>query len=222
MVFSVLKRAFDLSASLIGLVVLWPFLTFIGLALLLTSGSPVIFSQARIGRGGRPFSVKKFRTMRPLRGAESGSFEPGGRDRITPFGRILRAYKIDELPQLWNVLKGEMSFVGPRPEIQKWVEVYPERWRSILTIKPGITDPASLYYRDEEEILAASPDPEKAYRDVILPHKLELYEAYVRNRTFLGDIGIILETLARICHRDPPGKHGEQSDAQQAQPAGQR
>ena len=117
---------------------------------------------------------------------------------MTPFGRLLRAWKLDELPQLWNVLRGEMSFVGPRPEIRKWVEVYPERWRRVLAIKPGITDPATLYYRNEEEVLAASPDPDQTYRDVILPHKLDLYEEYVIKKTFLGDFRIILETIGRV------------------------
>ena len=196
-----MKRAFDLLLSLTGLAVLWPFLALVGLVGLLTSGGPVFFAQERIGLHGRPFRVLKFRTMRPLRGAEAGSFEPGSRSRVTPFGRILRAWKIDELPQLWNVLKSEMSFVGPRPEIRKWVEAYPERWRAVHAIKPGITDPASIRYRDEEDILAASPDPERTYRDVILPHKLELYEAYVAHTTWLGDVGIILETLAKIVKR---------------------
>ena len=175
-----------------------PFLALIGLAVLLTSGRPVIFSQERIGLGGRPFRLRKFRTMRALEGAEAGFFEPGSRARVTPVGRFLRAYKLDELPQLWNVLVGEMSLVGPRPEIRKWVETYPERWRKVLAIRPGITDPASLLYRDEEEILAASPDPEKTYRDVILPHKLDIYEDYVDHRTDLGDLRLIVETLARI------------------------
>jgi len=136
--------------------------------------------------------------MLVLSGAESGLFEPGSRSRVTPFGRILRAYKIDELPQLWNVLKGEMSFVGPRPEIRKWVEAFPSRWTKILSVKPGITDPASVVYRHEEEILAASSDPDGTYRSEVLPHKLALYEDYVESRTFWGDVRIILLTLAKI------------------------
>jgi len=193
-----MKRAFDLSVSLAGLCLLWPLLAIIGFAVRLTSGGPILFIQERAGRGGRPFRLLKFRTMEVLKGAERGLFEPGSRTRVTPFGRILRAYKIDELPQLWNVLKGEMSFVGPRPEIRKWVEAYPDRWRKVLSVKPGITDPASIVYRDEEEILGASPDPEKTYRDVILPHKLSLYEGYVDHATFWGDLQTILATLAKI------------------------
>ena len=193
-----MKRFFDITISLAGLILLSPFFATVALAALVTSGRPVLFSQERVGHHGRPFQVLKFRTMEVLRGAERGLFEPGSRTRVTPFGRILRAYKIDELPQLWNVLKGEMSFVGPRPEIRKWVEAYPDRWRKVLSVKPGITDPASIVYRDEEEILGASPDPEKTYRDVILPHKLSLYEGYVDHATFWGDLQTILATLAKI------------------------
>jgi len=196
-----MKRGIDVLFSLLGLTLAWPFLELIWLVVLLTSGSPVLFSQTRIGRNGRPFSLKKFRTMRVLRGAEAGLFQPGDQTRVTAVGRFLRAYKLDELPQLWNVLKGEMSVVGPRPEIRKWVDAYPERWARVLSVKPGITDPASLVYRDEEEILAASPDPEKAYRAVILPHKLRLYEEYVDNRTFFGDIRIVLETIVKVVER---------------------
>lgn len=196
-----MKRALDILLSVTGLALGWPFLATIGLAVWLTSGSPVLFSQERVGRYGRPFMLKKFRTMRIRQGAEGGLFEPGNRARVTAVGRILRAHKLDEFPQLWNVLKGEMSMVGPRPEIRKWVDAYPEQWRKVLSVKPGITDPASLLYRDEEAILAASPHPEKAYREVILPHKLDIYEKYVDNRTLLGDFGAIVETLGKIVWR---------------------
>jgi len=196
-----MKRALDVSLSLAGLLAIMPIFAIIGLAALVTSGRPVLFSQERMGHHGRPFQVLKFRTMTVLKGAESGLFEPGRRSRVTPFGRVLRAYKIDELPQLWNVLKGEMSFVGPRPEIRKWVEASPGAWRKILSVKPGITDPASLVYREEEEILAASTDPEAVYRDEILPHKMALYAEYVDRRTVAGDLAIITATLARIALR---------------------
>jgi lipopolysaccharide/colanic/teichoic acid biosynthesis glycosyltransferase len=200
-----MKRAFDLSVALAGLALLWPFLAVIGLAAWLTSGGPVLFVQERAGRGGRPFRLLKFRTMSVLRGAENGLFEPGSRVRVTPFGRILRAYKIDELPQLWNVLKGEMSFVGPRPEIRKWVEAFPDRWGRILSVTPGITDPASVVYRHEEEILAASSDPDETYRSEVLPHKLDLYEDYIESRSFWGDVRLILTTLAKIVGRTDRG-----------------
>ncbi len=202
-----MKRLFDLTASLAGLILLGPFLMIVGIAVGLSSGLPIFFVQERVGLRGRPFRLTKFRTMMVLKGADAGLFEPGGRSRVTPFGRVLRAYKIDELPQLWTVLKGEMSFVGPRPEIRKWVEAFPERWRKILSVKPGITDPASVVYRDEEAILAASPDPEKAYREDILPHKLALYEDYVDHRTFSGDLRIILATLAKIAKAENETGH---------------
>jgi lipopolysaccharide/colanic/teichoic acid biosynthesis glycosyltransferase len=130
--------------------------------------------------------------------AESGKFEPGNRDRVTAFGRFLRASKLDELPQLWNVLKGEMSLVGPRPEIRKWVDAYPERWRKVLSVRPGITDPASLIYRNEEAILSKFPNSENAYREIILAHKLDIYERYLDERTLIGDFGVVVETIGKI------------------------
>lgn len=193
-----MKRTFDVVASLTALVVLGPWLALVGLALFLTSGGPVVFSQKRAGLNGKPFMVKKFRTMSPRRGAESGLFEPGRQARVTSFGKVLRATKLDEFPQLWNVVRGDMSLVGPRPEIGKWVDVYPDRWRKVLSIRPGITDPASLIYRDEETFLSGFADPDKAYREIVLPHKLDIYEQYVDNRSLIGDLGLILKTLRKI------------------------
>jgi lipopolysaccharide/colanic/teichoic acid biosynthesis glycosyltransferase len=141
--------------------------------------------------------------------SSSGSFDAGNKSRITRIGFFLRKTKLDELPQLWNVLIGDMSIVGPRPEVRKWVEAYPERWAEVLRVKPGITDPASIYYRNEEELLAKTYEPEAYYRDHILPHKLDLYEEYVRTRSLLGDIYLILKTIISIlfpkwysCHQD--------------------
>jgi lipopolysaccharide/colanic/teichoic acid biosynthesis glycosyltransferase len=130
--------------------------------------------------------------------AEKGAFDAGDSSRVTKVGRFLRKSKLDELPQLLNVLFGSMSFVGPRPEVEKWVHVYPERWKIVHSVKPGITDNASLEFRNEEEILAASLDKEKTYRDEILPRKLELYEAYVKKHSFLTDVEIILKTILSI------------------------
>jgi lipopolysaccharide/colanic/teichoic acid biosynthesis glycosyltransferase len=193
-----LKRSLDIVGALLGLVLLWPFLGAIGLGILIADGRPVIYSQKRAGRNGREFSLIKFRTMKNKTGVRSRAFDPGDRTRITAFGRFLRGTKLDELPQLWNVLKGEMSFVGPRPEVREWVDAYPQRWASILEVKPGITDPASLVYRNEEGLLHASPDPEREYREVILPRKLDLYDQYVRERTFLADFSIIIRTVAEV------------------------
>ena len=138
-------------------------------------------------------------------GTEKGSFEAGSARRVTPVGRFLRKTKLDELPQLWNVIKGEMSLVGPRPEVRKWVDAYPARWARVLEVKPGITDPASIVFRNEEELLAAAKDPEDAYRNAILPRKLDLYEEYLRTRTFWGDVGIIFKTMRVVVAPKKPG-----------------
>ena len=133
--------------------------------------------------------------------SESGAFDVGDTSRVTAVGRFLRKTKLDELPQLWNVLRGDMSLVGPRPEVRKWVEAYPERWAKVLTVRPGITDPASIAFRNEEELLTAAPDPENYYRNVILPRKLALYEQYVATRSFWGDVGILLKTVWTVVVR---------------------
>lgn len=159
---------------------------------------PVLFCQQRIGHGGKVFRFNKFRSMRVLKEASSGSFDAGNYSRITPFGRFLRKTKLDELPQLINVLKGEMSFVGPRPEVKQWTEVYPEKWKIVHSVKPGITDNASIEFRNEEELLAKSNDPIKTYKEVILPRKLDLYIEYVNTHTFTGDIKIILKTIKAV------------------------
>jgi lipopolysaccharide/colanic/teichoic acid biosynthesis glycosyltransferase len=177
---------------------LMPLMTMVALAGYLTSGFPLFFSQVRVGRNGREFMLHKFRTMRVEPGAEKGLFNPGNCTRITPFGHFLRATKLDELPQLWNVLKGEISLVGPRPEVPKWVNAYSERWNRVLSIMPGITDPASIAFCNEELLLANSTDPDATYWEILLPRKLAIYESYLTNRSFLTDLGIILRTLASI------------------------
>lgn len=190
-----MKRCFDIIASFFGLLMLSPVLLILAVAVVLDSGFPVFFVQKRVGKGGHQFRIFKFRSMTVSKAAAEGSFDAGNSRRVTRVGRILRKTKLDELPQLWNVFIGDMSLVGPRPEVQKWVEAYPERWRFVHSIRPGITDNASLEFRNEEEILAASDDPEVTYREVVLPRKLYLYEDYVRNRTFLGDIRILFRTI---------------------------
>ena len=192
-----MKRLFDIIVSIVCLVVLGPLLAAISLAIIMTSGKPAIFIQTRVGRG-KGFILLKFRTMKIQPGAEAGAFEPGSMARTTSVGRVLRATKLDELPQLWNVLKGDMSLVGPRPEVPAWVAAYPERWEHVLSIRPGITDPASLAYRNEESILARYPNPETAYRETVLPKKLGLYEEYLQKHTLAGDIRIIVETMGKL------------------------
>lgn len=197
-----MKRALDLLFSAVGLSLLWPTLAFIGTVVFLTSGKPVFFRQVRVGRGGRPFMLVKYRTMAHRLDAKKGLFEPGNQARVTAFGRILRATKLDEFPQLWNVLKGEMSFVGPRPEVPRWVEVYPRRWQKVLTVRPGITDPASVFFRHEETILAKSSDPEEDYRRIILPKKLDLYDQYIDKNALLEDLRLIIRTIGELFRKD--------------------
>ena len=189
---------FDIIFSGIGLLLLSPLLIVVSGMILIFDGRPIFFRQTRVGINGADFILYKFRTMRVIRGAASGAFDAGDSSRITKIGAFLRKTKLDELPQLWNVFIGDMSFVGPRPEVRKWVDAYPERWAKVLTVKPGITDPASIYYRNEEELLAQADDPVACYRDQILPHKLDLYEEYVRTRTFWGDIALIFKTIMLV------------------------
>jgi lipopolysaccharide/colanic/teichoic acid biosynthesis glycosyltransferase len=195
------KRIFDFIVSLLALLALSPLLAGLAAAALISSGRPVIFRQRRVGWHGLCFTLYKFRTMTPAAGAEDGAFDAGRTARVTPLGRFLRRTKLDELPQLWNVLKGDMSLVGPRPEVRKWVEAYPERWRFVHTVQPGITDPASLHYRNEEELLARAADPESTYRDIILPDKLSLYEDYIRRRGFGTDLTLIVRSVGAMFWR---------------------
>jgi lipopolysaccharide/colanic/teichoic acid biosynthesis glycosyltransferase len=190
-----MKRLFDVLLSLLGLIVLSPILILIAIAVKVNSKGPVFFRQKRVGRYSKPFILYKFRSMTLFQLATEGIFEPGNVSRVTSIGKFFRKSKLDELPQLINVLIGDMSLVGPRPEVANWVEVYPDAWKKILTVRPGITDNASIIFHNEESILAEVDDPEQVYREVMLPKKLELYTDYVNNRSFQGDLLIILRTL---------------------------
>jgi len=196
-----MKRIVDFVLSALGLVVLSPLLLLIAVLVRLTSPGPAFFRQLRVGRNGRSFILLKFRTMAVLQDAEKGSLEVGSSARVTRVGRVLRKTKLDELPQLWNVLKGDMAMVGPRPEVRKWVDAYPDHWGRILTVRPGITDPGAIEFRNEEDILAAQSEPETYYRNVILPRKLDLYEEYVQTRSFWGDLWILLRTVWAVIAR---------------------
>lgn len=193
-----LKRTFDLFASIVGLLVIIPVFVIIAILIKLVMPGPVFFIQTRIGKGGNEFQLLKFRTMQVKLKTSEGSFDVGDQSRITPFGMILRKTKLDEIPQLINVLKGEMSLVGPRPEVKKWTQVYPEQWDIVHQVKPGITDNASIEFRNEEDILSQSLNPEETYRDVILPRKLELYINYVNHHSFFGDLRIIIRTIQTV------------------------
>lgn len=192
------KRLFDLLGAGFALLLLWPLFLLIALLIAADSRGGVFYLQERIGKNGRPFRLYKFRTMHT--GADrQGLLTVGHKDnRTTSAGRFLRRYKLDELPQLINVLRGDMSFVGPRPEVAKYVAMYTENQRKVLEVKPGITDPASLAYFEENELLAGSPNPEATYIQEIMPAKLAMNLEYLRHRTFFSDLKIILKTLGRI------------------------
>lgn len=189
-----LKRLFDIAASAIGLLLLAPVLLGIAIWIKRDSPGPVFFRQERIGRHGQPFRIYKFRSMRQ---DNAGLQITVGEDaRITRSGRFIRAYKLDELPQLINVLLGDMSIVGPRPEVPRYVALYPAEVRAeVLSVRPGITDLASVQYRSESTLLAQSSNPEQTYVDTILPAKLALCRQYVRERSFWLDLRIIGMTL---------------------------
>lgn len=194
-----IKRGFDFLISGLGLLAASPLLAVIALAIRRDSRGPVFFRQERVGRGGRVFRIHKFRTM--YTDAERcGTQITVGRDpRITRVGETLRRYKLDELPQLWDVLRGEMSLVGPRPEVPRYVALYPDRVREVvLSVRPGITDPASLEFYDESALLGRQADPETYYREQLLPRKLEIYERYARQHGLASDLRIVLATIARV------------------------
>jgi lipopolysaccharide/colanic/teichoic acid biosynthesis glycosyltransferase len=191
-------RSLDLFFSLLGLILLSPFFIFMALAIKLSSHGPVLYKQSRVGLNGADFNVFKFRTMR-ANSDMLGLLTVGGRDpRITSFGYFLRKYKLDELPQLINVLIGDMSLVGPRPEVKKYVDLYTVEQKRVLTIRPGITDWASINYRDENEILGQSTDPEKDYIEEVMPDKLRYNMIYINKYGVLEYLKIIFITLWRI------------------------
>jgi lipopolysaccharide/colanic/teichoic acid biosynthesis glycosyltransferase len=189
---------FDCLASLGGLLVLSPLLILAAALVRMTSPGPVLFCQERVGRGFRRFRIFKFRSM-VVDAPQKGSAITVGRDpRITAVGHILRATKIDELPQLVNVLKGDMSFVGPRPEVPKYVEQFRQDYQEILQVRPGITDLASIEYRDEAAVLAMAEVPEREYVERVLPEKIRLAKDYIRRQSLWFDLKIILITLWRL------------------------
>lgn len=193
-----LKRLFDITASAGALLVLSPLLLILGLAVLLTSKGGMIYRQQRVGRDGKLFWLYKFRSMRPASDQQI-LLTIGTRDnRITPVGYFLRKYKLDELPQLVNILKGDMSVVGPRPEVPRYVDMNDPVMREVLLVRPGLTDLASLQYFDESDLLAQSDHPEQTYLQEILPAKLALNQQYIRQQSFWLDLKIIGQTIARI------------------------
>jgi len=187
-----LMRALDAAGSLSALVLFSPLLAIVALLILLRDGRPVLFRQTRIGRKGKPFCILKFRTMHS--GISGHPLTALNDRRITGIGRWLRKFKVDELPQLWNVLRGDMSLIGPRPEVAEFVELQDHRWRTVLEVRPGVTDLASLAFRDEEDLLDPAADLETYYRSVILPQKLHLNLHYQKSRTLSRDLKLLWMT----------------------------
>jgi lipopolysaccharide/colanic/teichoic acid biosynthesis glycosyltransferase len=196
-----MKRIFDISVATVGLVILSPLLVLIAVLIKLDSQGSVFFRQVRIGRRRQPFRIYKFRTMIPDAPCTGGLITVGEDPRITRIGRWLRKTKLDELPQLLNVVKGEMSFVGPRPEVPHYVELFHKDYEEILQVAPGITDLASLAYHNEAELLGKAEDPEKEYVHHILPEKIRLAKEYVHRSSLRFDLLVILKTLWRISRR---------------------
>lgn len=195
------KRIIDIIVAVLGLLMLAPVLIVTSFLIKCSSPGPVLFKQERMGLNGKSFKIIKFRSM--VVGAENSgrqitvNNDPG----ITKLGKYLRKYKIDELPQLYNVLKGEMSLVGPRPEVRRYVDMYSEKQLELLAVKPGITDYASIEFRNENEILALTDNPEQVYLEIIMPYKLKLGLRYINDMSLLTDLKIILLTL-QACVRD--------------------
>jgi len=193
-----MKRLFDFAAAAAGLMVLSPLMILVALLIKIDSRGPVFFKQERVGKDFQPFSIYKFRTM-VVDAERKGSLVTVGDDpRVTRAGHFLRKAKLDELPQLINVLKGDMSLVGPRPEVPRYVELFHRDYEEILTVRPGITDLASLKYRDESGILAAAKDPEREYVARVLPEKIDLAKQYIREASFLFDLRLIFQTLLKV------------------------
>jgi lipopolysaccharide/colanic/teichoic acid biosynthesis glycosyltransferase len=196
------KRVFDVTCSILGLLLLLPLLALISLSIKLDSPGPVFFRQDRVGLHGRVFRIHKFRTMQVHANDTGVQVTVGADPRITRIGSWLRKYKLDELPQLIDVVLGHMSLVGPRPEVPRYIACYPDAVRAkVLSVRPGITDWASVRFSEENALLASAQDPERAYIEVILPVKQRFYVEYVENRTFTEDLKILRATLATLLAR---------------------
>jgi lipopolysaccharide/colanic/teichoic acid biosynthesis glycosyltransferase len=198
------KRSFDLVASIGGLLVLSPLMLLIAVLVKAEDGGPVFFKQERVGRGGRPFRMWKFRTMIQEASSVGLSITAWRDSRITRVGGWLRTHKLDELPQLLNVIRGEMTMVGPRPEVAKYVDMYTSEQRSVLALNPGITDRASILFSDESSLLAKHSDPERFYIEHVVPEKIRINLEYANRATPLRDLAVVLETIGQILPRSNP------------------
>ncbi len=193
-----LKRVFDFIAAFIGLLLLSPILLVIALWIKFSSKGPLFYTQKRVGKDFKEFDIYKFRSMVVNADKIGPSVTSGDDSRITEVGKFIRKTKIDELPQLFNVLKGDMSLVGPRPEVMQFVAKKRDEYKKVLSVRPGITDNAAIEFRDEETIMNAYEDKERAYLEIILPQKIKLYYNYIDNISFTNDIKLLLHTLKVI------------------------
>jgi lipopolysaccharide/colanic/teichoic acid biosynthesis glycosyltransferase len=195
------KRLFDIVLSGLTLLIFSPILTLVCLLIYLDDKGPPFYFQERIGKNFKPFRLIKFRSMTVKQELTDNQFDAGDTSRVTRVGKALRTTKIDELPELFNILRGDMSFVGPRPEVRQYVKLFPDNYTKVLKVRPGLSDMASIKYANEEEILAVQPDPDSYYRSVILPDKLHLAEHYVNVVTLKTDMLVIINTLKTLCNK---------------------
>jgi lipopolysaccharide/colanic/teichoic acid biosynthesis glycosyltransferase len=211
-----IKRALDLALGVPALVASAPVILGLATAVRLTSPGPAFFVQTRVGRGRRPIRVVKLRTMARDADRTGGAVTAAGDPRVTPLGRLLRATKLDELPQLLNVVRGDMSLVGPRPELERNVARYRPEWEAIFSVRPGITDPATLVFRDEEALLSAAADRDRAYLEVILPAKVRLALDGVARASVAYDLGVIVRTAAAVLRIGGRAPHPAVAEARRA------
>ena len=197
-----MKRLFDIVASLIGLIVFSPVMLVVAAIVKVTSPGPILFSQKRLTKGMREFNIYKFRSMVSNELREKNTVQiKGSSSEITPIGKFMRKTKIDELPQFWNILKGDMSFIGPRPELPRRLKYYDKRQKEIFSVRSGISSPASIVFSDEEYLMNQVQDPEKFYIQEIMPYKIELNLYYIEHKSFFYDIWLIIATLLKIVNK---------------------
>lgn len=197
-----MKRLFDIVASLIGLIIFAPVMLIVAITVKVTSPGSVFFSQKRLTKGMREFNIYKFRSMVSNELREKNTVQiKGSSSEITPIGKFMRKTKLDELPQFWNILKGDMSFIGPRPELPRRLKYYSDRQKEIFSVRSGISSPASIVFSDEEYLMNQVQDPEKFYIEEIMPYKIELNLYYIEHQSFFYDIWLIIATLLKIVNR---------------------
>ncbi|MGL5644714.1 sugar transferase [Cetobacterium sp.] len=197
-----MKRLFDIVASLVGLILFAPIMLIIAAIVKVTSPGPILFSQKRLTKGMREFSIYKFRSMVSNELREKNTVQiKGSSSEITPIGKFMRKTKLDELPQFWNILKGDMSFIGPRPELPRRLKYYVDRQKEIFSVRSGISSPASIVFSDEEYLMNQVQDPEKFYIEQIMPYKIELNLYYIEHQSFVYDIWLIIATLLKIVNK---------------------